>query len=103
MASPEAKALANKISATAPMSAYLSPLLAGDHQGAAKTAWQAARQADSDEEYAAWVEAVAVAIRCHDQAYSGRAEDFIAWTNGTLKDPDGKPVEVNPIADFLGE
>ena len=99
--SDEAKRLSKLISDKAPLADYLRPLLAGDFQTAARVAWKrAARRrttANTTPGSAGWRwRSAAATRRC-----SAR-EDFIKWTKGTLKRPDGQPVNTNPEAAFLG-
>lgn len=101
--SEQSKKLATMISPKAPLADYLKLLLDGDYPGAAKLAWKNARAAKAGYQYGDWVRAVALAIRCNDQRLNGRDVDFVKWTSGQLKGPDGKPVKTNPVAAFLGQ
>ena len=74
--------------AKAPLAGYLSNLLSGDYPAAWRAAFAAAREAESDGLYIAWIEAAAGAIRCHDQHYNGRALQFVRYVNGeTAENP----------------
>jgi hypothetical protein len=79
--SDEAKALADKLD-SAPLAAYLQPLLRGDYKSAFKFAYTQAKSADTDPDYIVWINAAAGVIRCADQCYNGRALGFIRYVNG---------------------
>jgi len=100
--SAASKALADAVSEKAPMGLYFKTLLSGDHEGAAKLAWQLAHAPRNEPRYEAWLEAVAKAVQCHDQAFGGRTEAFLKWNNGSLVDAAGQRIAANPIADVVG-
>ena len=100
--SASSKALADAVSEKAPLGAYFKALLSGDHEGAAKLAWQLAHAPGNEPRYEDWLEAVAKAVQCHDQAFGGRTEAFKQWSNGSLVDAAGQRVAANPIADVVG-
>jgi tetratricopeptide (TPR) repeat protein len=103
--SEQSKKLAGMITDKAPMGDYLKLLFGGNHQAAARLAWKksvAAKQSKGPA-YAAWIDAVVTAVRCHNQMIGGRAADFADWTKGKLLGPDGLPVAANPLAAFLGD
>lgn len=99
----ESKKLAGSLNSKLPNYEFLKLLLEGKHQAAAQYAWEKATNAPDDNTYNGWVAAVVLATQCHDQTVAGRAQNFANWTRGTLKDANGEPVMVNPLADFLGK
>ena len=100
--SEQSKQLATMVGGKGWMGTYFKVLLSGDYRGAARFAWARARASNGGSIYDNWVDAVATAIRCRDQAVGQRDADFVRWTQGKLLGPDHKPVIENPEAAFLG-
>jgi tetratricopeptide (TPR) repeat protein len=101
--SPESLRLAEQVSDQAPLADFWRTLLAGKSRDAAQLAWASARTARSDPEYRAWIAAVALAVRCHEQCIEAGPQAFLQWTDGALVDGEGRPVYLNPAAKVLGE
>jgi hypothetical protein len=101
--SRESQRLASKIVDDAPLADYWRLLLSGKAREAAQLAWRNARAARSDVDYRAWVAATALALRSHEKCIEGRPQQFLRWTEGTLVDAKGLPVNENPAAQVLGE
>ncbi len=92
--SDEAKALADQ-QKDAPLSAFLTPLLTGDHAAAFKFAYAKARDTTDDAAYIAWINAASGCLRCLEQCYNGKALDFIQYVNGKAT--------TNPAADLVNQ
>jgi hypothetical protein len=92
--SDEAKALAENLK-DAPLSAWLVPLLKGEHAAAYREAYARAKAAETDADYVTWINSAAGAIRCREQHYNGKALEFIHFVNGKTA--------INPVADMVSQ
>jgi hypothetical protein len=100
--SPFSKDVAKRISATAPMAEFLKPLLAGEYQTAARSAWRKARTVKFPEARNNWINAVVLAIACQDQSHAGRAAAFFNWANPDSKPAQALSAKADPLTDYLG-